>query len=302
MNHAPLIFLGVFATLVASWWTMIFSPNLQVGAQQSKPLEGGAIYPATAPGIAEQGRRVYVSAGCVYCHSQQVHQESYTFDVVLLGTTNQQATASAVGQLSSSVDAANLVNSATEQNPQPILRNVTKKQADAAQTALTESGASAQIVFIPVGADMKRGWGARLAVGQDYLYQYPVQIGNSRLGSDLSNVGLRQPDAGWHLRHLYNPRSEVKGSIMPAYQYLFEKRKAGRQPSPDALKLAGEFAPEAGYEIVPKPEALQLAAYLQSLRVDAPLFEAPMTIVAPPPAAADTNAPAATNAAPTNAP
>ena len=53
----------------------------------------------------------------------------------------------------------------------------------------------------------------------------------------------------------------------------------------------GEFAPAEGYEIVPKPEAKALAAYLVSLRSDTPLYEAPLT---PPPAAesAATNAPA----------
>jgi hypothetical protein len=84
---------------------------------------------------------------------------------------------------------------------------------------------------------------------------------------------------------------------MPPYRYLFEKRKIGGQPAPDALKLTGDLAPETGYEIVPKPAARTLVAYLLSLRAEAPLFEAPFT----PPArkSADTNAPAVTNAAPT---
>ena len=49
------------------------------------------------------------------------------------------------------------------------------------------------------------------------------------------------------------------------------------------------------------PQALQLAAYLQSLNVNTPLFEAPATQLAPPPAPAGTNAPA-TNAPTANAP
>jgi cytochrome c oxidase cbb3-type subunit 2 len=81
---------------------------------------------------------------------------------------------------------------------------------------------------------------------------------------------------------------------MPPYGYLFEKRKIGGEPTPAALKLTGDLAVEAGYEIVPKPEARALVAYLVSLRADAPLFEAPFT----PPVrkSADTNAPVATNA------
>jgi cytochrome c oxidase cbb3-type subunit 2 len=77
---------------------------------------------------------------------------------------------------------------------------------------------------------------------------------------------------------------------MPPYRFLFEQRKITRAPSPEALQLTGEFAPPAGYEIVPKPEAVALAAYLVSMRVDVPLYEAPFTPpYAPPPA---TNAPA----------
>jgi cytochrome c oxidase cbb3-type subunit 2 len=82
---------------------------------------------------------------------------------------------------------------------------------------------------------------------------------------------------------------------MPPYRYLFEKRKVGGAPTPDALKLAGDLSPEPGYEIVPMPEARALVAYLLNLRAEAPLFEAPYT---PPPVSAPaTNAPTATASA-----
>jgi hypothetical protein len=61
----------------------------------------------------------------------------------------------------------------------------------------------------------------------------------------------------------------------------------GDAPSLDALNLPKEFAPPAGYEVVPTPEAKHLAAYLLSLRTDAPLYEAPFT-----PTQISTNAPA----------
>jgi hypothetical protein len=41
--------------------------------------------------------------------------------------------------------------------------------------------------------------------------------------------------------------------------------------------LKGEFAPAAGFEVVPTVEAKEIAAYLLSLRSDAPLYEAPFT-------------------------
>ena len=59
---------------------------------------------------------------------------------------------------------------------------------------------------------------------------------------------------------------------MPPYRFLFEKRSIRRQPSPEALVLPGDLAPPAGYEVVPKPAAKALAAYLVSLRADAPLL------------------------------
>jgi hypothetical protein len=58
---------------------------------------------------------------------------------------------------------------------------------------------------------------------------------------------------------------------------LFTVQKIGATPSPDALDLPKNFAPADGYEVVPKPEAKELVAYLLSLRADAPLYEAPFT-------------------------
>lgn len=145
-----------------------------------------------------------------------------------------------------------------------------------------------------LGSDLDRGWGMRRSVAVDYLFDLPVQPGNLRVGPDLANVGLRLPSTDWHLLHLYDPRLTMepgRKSVMPPYRFLFEKRKIGRQPSRDALNLPPELAPGGGWEIVPKPEAVALAAYLVSLRNEASLFEA---LIPQPPS---TNAP---SVAPTN--
>src|SRR6185436_2114450 len=109
---------------------------------------------------------------------------------------------------------------------------------------------------------------------QDYIGDYPVQLGNLRIGPDLANIGLRQTNTFWHLAHLYNPKLTSPGSMMPPYRYLFETRQSrpGQPPSPDALPA--ETVP--GHEVVPTPQAHALAAYLLSLRAEAPLFEAPL--------------------------
>ena len=93
---------------------------------------------------------------------------------------------------------------------------------------------------------------------------------------------------------------------MPPYRFLFEKRRIEKTRSPEALVLPPELAPEPGYEILPKPEATALAAYLVSLRANEPIFSAPVSVAAAP-LAPDTNAPASgaassTNASLTNAP
>ncbi len=135
---------------------------------------------------------------------------------------------------------------------------------------------SQQVRAADFGADVARGWGKRRSVSRDYLYDKPVFLGTMRTGPDLANIGLRQPSVEWHLTHLYNPQITSRGSIMPPHPFLFELRKIGAMPSPDALKLTGEFAPPRGYEVVPKAEAKNLAAYLLSLRVNTALPEAPL--------------------------
>ncbi len=123
------------------------------------------------------------------------------------------------------------------------------------------------------GADIARNWGQRRTVARDYLFDKPVMLGTMRTGPDLTNIGLRQNSVTWHMQHLYAPVITSKGSIMPPFRFLFEKRKIGLLPSRDAVPLPKEYAPEPGYEIVPKPEAKALVQYLLSLKANAPLPE-----------------------------
>lgn len=152
------------------------------------------------------------------------------------------------------------------------------------------------------GHDLLRGWGTRRTVAQDYLRDTPVMLGSVRVGPDLSNMGVRmgagdtniQPAMVAHqLKHLYHPRTVTPHSVMPAYPYLFVKRPAGATPSPEALKLEGAFAPEAGMEVVPTPAAEALMAYLLSLRSTVSLREAPVILPS------TNEVKQATNAAPT---
>ena len=146
------------------------------------------------------------------------------------------------------------------------------------------------------GADLDRGWGLRRTVARDYIYEKPPLLGYMRLGPDLANIGTRKNaddpndtykySRAWHFMHLYNPQNTSPGSIMPSYKFLFEKRKIAGQTDAAALKLAGDQAPPAGYQIVPSPEARHLVDYLTGLDHSHPLPEAGPNIVPPKPGGA----------------
>jgi cytochrome c oxidase cbb3-type subunit II len=113
--------------------------------------------------------------------------------------------------------------------------------------------------------DVDRGWGSRPTVPEDYVHDRPHLLGTMRTGPDLINVGQRIPSVDWHLIHLYDPRAVVEWSTMPAFRYLFEKRRPDEVgPGDRVVPLTGPRAPQ-GFTIVAKPEALALVAYLISL-------------------------------------
>ena len=257
MKNGFWIFLAGFVALGGSWCGFVLAPELQLGgAKQTTILNSSDVYPIGRPGEANQGLSVYRANGCAACHTEQVRQTGIACNVELM---NAGKNPEAVTNLISSL----------------ILTNLTKEVADRAADQITAAGGKTEIHIVATGSDIARGWGMRQSVAEDFLHDQPVQLGSLRAGPDLSNIGARA-DANWQLLHLYTPQSVVKGSTMPPFRYLFEVRKIGREPSPDALKLPPEFAPPAGCEVVPTPEAVELAAYLLSLRATAPLYDAPI--------------------------
>jgi len=300
VNQGPIIFLAAFLALAASWFGMVLMPQGQVGQLQTTNTVGPVptAYPIGMPGMARQGLEVYRAQGCAYCHSQQVRQSGTVCDVELTEIgTNQPAV---IDALKKTVPGFNpqSANQLLTDLPKRITTGITKSEADAEVRALRAGGAKADVWIVPVGPDIARGYGKRQTVAEDFLYNPSVALGSDRIGPDLANIGGRNGDLNWHLRHLYAPRSEVKGSPMPPYRYLFEKRRITHSISPDALAFRPEAGVPDGYEIVPTQDARALAAYLTSLRVDAPLYSAPFS-VPPPPPEPSTNAPAGgTNATP----
>jgi len=297
MNYGPLIFLAAFFALAGSWFGFVLTPQMQVGQlQQTNTVPDGVSYPQARPGLAREGLDVYRANGCAACHSQQVIQTGKIAELrITEAATNLETVVKTLAEVKSDLTFEKLTNSL----PLTISLGDDKQKGDSLAKALGTAGAKAEVWIVPVGPDIARGWGKRRTIAQDFLYDSPVMPGSQRIGPDLSNVGSRLPDANWHLRHLYAPSAEIAGSRMPPYRFLFEKRRIERAPSPDALPLAGKLAPEPGYEIVPRPAARALAAYLTSLQANAPLFETPLTL--PAPVAPSTNNPAGETNAPATA-
>ena len=81
MNSGPLVFLGAFFALSASWLGFVLAPELQIGdANQVVATSGGELYPSMRPGLARQGEQVYRANGCFYCHSEQVRPKGFGAD------------------------------------------------------------------------------------------------------------------------------------------------------------------------------------------------------------------------------
>ena len=276
MNQGPLLFIGVLCAMAASWMGFVLMPQVQLGNQSTRHVkEIGLHYPAERGGLADKGHDVYRAAGCAACHTQQIRQTGFSFDIVLTEAGDFTDLVTSIVQKAngylSDQEAANIVAN----TPKTIRDGVSKEVADRTIRLFKDSGAKVAANIRPDGPDIERGWGPRQTVGLDYLFDQPVLLGNQRIGPDLANVGSRLTDREWHFLHLYHPHTVVAKSIMPAYPYLFETRKIGDTPSDDALPLTGEFAPEEGMEVVPKPEANVLVDYLLSLRINHPVFEAP---------------------------
>jgi cytochrome c oxidase cbb3-type subunit 2 len=155
---------------------------------------------------------------------------------------------------------------------------LSKSPALAGVAPLTDAQARGRDVYVGEGCSychtqfvrplaQDRVWG-RASVAGDYTYSTPQLLGTERTGPDLSNIGARQPSEVWHSIHLYQPRSLVTGSIMPAYTWLFElKDKA--DPGDVVVNVPPAYAPP-GKVVVATRKEQDLVAYLLSLK-QAPL-------------------------------
>jgi hypothetical protein len=289
MKTGICIFMAAVIALGASWCGMVLAPTLQLGGSKLTTIVNTAdTYPVPRTGEATLGLSVYRANGCAACHTEQVRQDGVACEVLLTGLGKHPAEefkkfAQSLLALpewqACSNELAIALGNWDGTLPKAVLVKTDKETAEKMAGLLKSAGVKSETRIYAFGPDITRGWGVRRSVAADFLYDNPVQLGSLRAGPDLADIGVRMPDANIQLQHLYAPKAVVKNSTMPAFRYLFEVRKISDAPSPEALVLPKEFAPAAGYEVVPKPEARQLAAYLLSLRANVPLYEAPFTPV-----------------------
>lgn len=266
MNNGAVLFLGILLSLAGSFWALLLAPQLQIGRQQVRALEGsGELYPAPRPGLAQRGAQVYVAQGCAECHTRQVRQTGVEFDVRITDVgTNFGAVVTVFGETQGTGDEG-LDEKHFKNLPVSVGTNPTASAAQKLVTRFTAAGATAVPVLLPLGPDIERGWGRRLSVAQDYLHDDPVQLGSLRLGPDLANYGARQTNTAFIIQRLRDPQRAAPGSLMPPYRFLSNE------------------------------DIEALATFLVSLRANAPLFEGPVAKPPTPsvPAPPATNAPAA---------
>lgn len=121
--------------------------------------------------------------------------------------------------------------------------------------------------------DMDNVWGSRPGIPADYAGISRIDfwtntatlMGTERTGPDLTNIGLRQPSLAWNLLHIYQPRAVVEKSIMPAYPWLFAIKSELSEKDVEVV-VPDAYRKGITGKIVATQEALNLVAYLQSLK------------------------------------
>ena len=82
MKNLNTLLAGVFFALALPFGALLIGGQTQLGKLGRAPAEeGGPLFPSREPGLAVQGRAVYVSLGCVSCHTQQVRPAGQGADI-----------------------------------------------------------------------------------------------------------------------------------------------------------------------------------------------------------------------------
>lgn len=306
MKGVTALFVGIFGTFAFSWAGLTLIPNWQIGHLNPQADEEQTdIYPQPKSGMAERGLKVYAANGCVYCHSQQVRADYAASDMDRKWGTRRSAPRDylferpvMLGKMRLGPDLSNIGKRAPAEAESPA--PAASPDANAPQTTAATSPAAAANASAAPSASPAAVAATSPAAAASPASNAPAvaatspapnasapppatspaeQATNTAI-TDVTIAGVPpQYSAAWHHQHLYDPRSVLPGSVsnMPAYKFLYEKRRISGEPSADALKLTGKDAPEEGWEIVPSYDAKCLVAYLMSLDQSHELKEAKLT-------------------------
>jgi len=315
---APL-FLGIFGTFAFSWIGLTLIPTWQIGhLNPESDEEGTDIYPRPQSGLFTRGQRVYAANGCVYCHSQQVRADYAADDIERKWGNRRSAPRDYIferpvflGKMRMGQDLANIGARAPapEESPAPAAQGaaVSSSPAEASakagpppsQAASPSPGTSPASVA-PPNASPPPGHSTGVASPSPGQMANTTPGGSSPAAPSAQTPGAPWPiqtaglppmySAAWHHVHLYAPRSINPDSNMPAYRFLYEKRRIAGERSAEALQLASSDAPPEGWEVVPTYDAKCVVAYLMGLNQSHPLKEVRSVGGAPVPAASPATA------------
>jgi cbb3-type cytochrome oxidase cytochrome c subunit len=327
------LFLGIFGTFAFSWAGLTLIPNWQIGHLDPQADEEGTdIYPQPKSGMAQRGRKIYAANGCVYCHSQQVRADYAASDIDRKWGTRRSAPRDYIferpaflGKMRLGPDLSNIGKRAPseEENaspspapaaspgaspaanppapaPSPNAKAANSPAAAPNASPAASANASAAPATSPAPPSSPVPANSPAAATSPAPATSPASSPASAEATPNPNGIPPQYSAAWHHLHLYNPRSVLAGSSsnMPAYKFLYEKRRISGERSAEALKLTGAEDPGQDWEVVPSYDAKCLVAYLMSLDQSHELKEAKLTSgAAPAPSASPAASPAAAPAA-----
>jgi cbb3-type cytochrome oxidase cytochrome c subunit len=311
MKGIAALFLGIFGTFAFSWVGLLLIPNYQIGhLDPQSDEEQTDIYPVPKSGMAERGRQIYAANGCMYCHSQQVRADYASSDIerkwgvrrsaprdyiferpAMLGKARKGPDLANAGKRPPSDDqnapSPGSTDPAASPAANPSAAPATSPAANAPAAPATSPAASPATSPAATPAPALAANVPAPAPTNATTAAVPPPSANSTANAATSADTVLGPNgepipysAPWHHLHLYSPRSLVMDSNMPAYRYLYEKRRISGERSADALRVIGPDAPEDEWEIVPTYDAKCLVAYIMSLDQSHELKEAKSTTVA----------------------
>ncbi len=238
MKSMKSLFVGIFILTVLGWGGMILVPFYQFGQVEPYADEDtGLTFPPLPTGEAIAGEDVYLSQGCMYCHTQQVRGLYQGTDLVR-GWGNRRSVArdymyrssATMGYMRLGPDLSNIGSN------QRIIKTMKLYQDErfAEDNMKWETAADSIQNSVKVREKYSdEEWAGVVAAYQKYL-----------------------------LQHLYAPRSLHEWSLMPSYRSLFKEIPVVGQPASQAV--SADVA-KPGFQGVPGPEAEALIAYLMSL-------------------------------------